>query len=58
MGLSISLILCNIVDFVFIVRPSVVVTVVGISTAIGLFFGIYPAKKAANLDPIEALRME
>ncbi len=58
LGLSIALLLCKIVDFVFIVRPRVVVTVVGISTAIGLFFGIYPAKKAANLDPIEALRME
>ena len=40
------------------VEPWSVALGIGITAAVGLFFGLYPAMRAARLDPIEALRRE
>ena len=58
LGIILGAIFCQIAEFPFVVNPANIIIVVAISTAVGLFFGIYPARRAAKLDPIEALRAE
>lgn len=50
--------ICAIVGFKASVEVGVILIATLFSTGVGLFFGIYPAKKAAKLSPIEALRHE
>lgn len=57
-GIITSFIISKITSSLFLVSPTSVFLAFIVSTGIGILFGWYPAKKAANLQPIKALRYE
>ena len=57
-GFLCALALRRLTSFPASVKPWVAILGVMLSSIIGLFFGIYPATKAARLDPVVALRTE
>ena len=58
LGIGISKLVTNIAGWSFSVSVTACVLSVGFSTATGVFFGLYPAAKAAKLDPIDSLNYE
>jgi putative ABC transport system permease protein len=57
-GIGAAAWLANRFQWPVLVQPNVILVSVGFSAFVGIAFGIYPARKASQLDPIDALRFE
>ena len=58
LGIASSTLLKYVVQLPALIRPDIIVVAFLVAASVGIFFGFYPAHKAAHLDPIDALRYE
>ncbi len=58
LGIAAAKILAAVKNWPSLISPTSIIVAFLVSTAVGVFFGFYPARKAARLDPIDALRYE
>jgi len=57
-GVTLSYVVADVMQWSAVVTPQAVMLSFGVAAGIGVFFGFYPARKAASLNPIDALRYE
>jgi putative ABC transport system permease protein len=57
-GIAVAKVITLLISFPSVVALWSILVGLFVATAVGLFFGVYPAYKAASLDPIVALRAE